>query len=70
MGARHRLHQDPQVKCRACIIEQDNVSASEAYVIGLIVGSLEHQGRLRKEGTLCDRHARLPHKVEEPVTSV
>lgn len=52
--------------CRACKVEKDNLSPSEAYVLGLIVADLEHRGRLRKHATLCDRHARFPHEKPGP----
>lgn len=50
------------MRCDACRVERDRLSPSEAFVLGIMVAGLQDRGRRRKEDTLCDRHARFPHR--------
>ncbi len=50
------------VDCTACKVEKSDLSLSEAFVLGLMVAGLQDSGRMRKEGSLCDRHGRFPHR--------
>ena len=49
--------------CMACRVDRDtSFSRSEAFVLGLMIADLQRSGRRRTEGSLCDSHARFPHK--------
>jgi hypothetical protein len=50
------------MSCDACRVERDDLSVTEAFVLGLMIADLQRIGRRRMHATLCDRHARFPHR--------
>lgn len=58
----------PTTACRACRAEKDQLSISEAFVLGLMVADLQHRGRIPMQGSLCDKHCCFPHAKTPPAT--
>lgn len=55
--------------CDACRVERDDLLPTEAFVLGLMIADLQRIGRRRMHATLCDRHARFPHRAPAPPPS-